>query len=147
MNISQQEQQALLSSKINEGKDEYIAKQEIYRDMKFIKDFNILKSQKEREIRELDREIVKRKYQIEKLKQESTKRLNDTLKAISIPVEHPYSGNNKSYANTTIIKRVMNYLKDNPSNCRDIKRIALDCCIGYSQADDAYSFINKYIRI
>lgn len=147
MNINSQEQNALFTSKLIEGKDEITAKNEIFRDLKFIKDFQTLKRDNEREIRELERIKAKLLKEIEKSRQTLLKK--DL--AISQPREHKtfidenYGAKGTSnLANTVIIKRVIHYLEEHPNT--DSNKIAEFCCINHPQAIDAQNFINKYIR-
>ena len=146
MNINSQEQNALYTSKLIEGKDEITARNEILRDLKFIKDFNQLKRDKESEIRELERTKAKLLNQIEKSRQALLK-LDLAISPTRVEHKTKYEENTGAWnqlATTIIIKRVMNYLKEHPT-LTDTRKLAEFCCINQVQARDAQNFINKYI--
>jgi hypothetical protein len=147
MNINQQEQQALFTSKLIEGKDEVVAKDEILRDLKFIKDFNQLKRDKTKEIRELEQTKAKLLNQIEKSRQALLK-LDIAISQPRIRSKTMNFGCNglRQYANTIILTRMLRYLESNPSNLKELERLSDRLCISKFQAEDALLFINKWIR-
>jgi len=148
MNINSQERNALFTSKLIEGKDENTANQEIFRDLKFMKEFSQVKKDKEREIRELDKEIDKQTKKLERLKIKGQELVQSNIKSISEPKNYisVNAGSHNRLATTIILKRVIHYLEEHPSAVSS-ESISNFCCINHSQALDAQNFINKYVRL
>jgi hypothetical protein len=108
-NINQTETQVLFKNKLDEGKDEREAFEEIKRDREFIRNLNINNrnmSNLNKIIERKDKEIYKLKLEIKKIK---SKKVNqefvNRLKKVS-------SGETGYYANTLDLFRIIKYLEE-----------------------------------
>jgi len=146
MNISNNERQALFTSKLIEGKGEDTAKLEILRDLKFIKDFNQLKRDKINEIKELERLKDKLLKEVNKLRQNAFKIQSSHIQKPQDNLMNFGCNGMQQYANTVILTRVLHYLENNQIGLLESNKLADNLCISKHQAEDSLRFINKWIR-
>ena len=146
MNINSQEQQALFTSKLIEGKDEDTARNEIMRDLNFIKDFNQTKRELGRILNSLERDITKRIKKIQSLKFKERNSFKQAFKKDKDKLMNFGANGSHQYANTIILTRVLHYLENNQLNFLECKKIANELCISKNQAENSLRFISKWIR-
>jgi len=128
-NITKPEKSYLVEQKLREGKDEYQAREEIERDVKYIKELNQTEKDLKKEIKELEKQQNKTKLKFDKEFKKLTK------------IKQKKSPNNQRTlcASTRHLKRILNYLSEvNKAGVTEIKEINLLCS---AQVNDGLRFL------
>jgi len=147
MNLTSQEQEALYRSKLIEGKSGIEAGREVRADMKFLKDFDNIKKEKQLEINQLEKVRLNLLKQVEKVRKNLFNVRNQALKSISSPKTYIDERiPNGKYATTIILSRVLHYTERNKFSLLESKKLAQSLGISKSQALDSLQFIKRWIR-
>lgn len=132
-NIAKSEQSILVREKLNNGKSEEIAVEEVERDVNFINNLKKEVSQRNQEIRKLEEEKRKAdnkwREDFEKLKR-SQDRLNKPIKI------------NTKYPTTLHLNRMIHFLEENKDVC--VKKICEECCMESNYVKNGLEFFMKF---
>jgi septal ring factor EnvC (AmiA/AmiB activator) len=138
MNINKQEESALISQKLREGKPLEIALDEIKRDKKFIKDHSKILKEKRDEIKSLQKEKERLEKQIIKINS-SDKKDKEFKKEFKWIENNPPRSN--GHCAVFQLNRIINYLKEFGETSKS--KIYKDCLMDNKQFEEGASFLIK----
>jgi seryl-tRNA(Sec) selenium transferase len=133
--MKKEEVNYLVDLKMKEGKPFEQAKEEILRDVKFLKEHKQKIKQVKQELKLIEREKIKQKKKFNK----EFARMIKQQEKLKNPIEFKPKG---KFCHTKYMQRILNFLAEEPKSSR--KRINVVCGVPYHQLNDGLLFMTKY---